>query len=116
MKMITEITLGKEKEFELELPLGSVIRRWEMGVEEQKVAVGIISSAMIPGQRILREIPTLFIEMDPKASLVKRKFKVVQTNEPVDNCLEYVTSLIAPSSMTWFHLFEERPSLEAILD
>jgi hypothetical protein len=109
MKMIKEIPLGKEKEFELELPMGSVIRRWEMGVEEQKVLVGLQVPNLPPGQKVLREIPIIFVEMDPDAPVVKRTFKVVQTGEPLDDSYQYVSSVLArsPAGMFWFHLFEQ---------
>jgi len=108
-KMIKEVRLGKEKEFELELPMGSVIRRWEMGVEEQKVLSGLQIPNLMPGQKVLREIPILFVEMDPDSPTVKRKFKIAEMEQPVDDSYQYVASVPAhaPMGVFWLHLFEQ---------
>ena len=110
-RVIREVRLEERaaNEFTLDLPVGSIIRRWEMGMEEQKVVSGLALPTLMPGQKVMKEIAILFIDMDaaedpPK---VKRYFKVVQMGEPIEDEYVYVTSTLVRSVMRWLHLFEK---------
>jgi len=110
-KVMKEIRLGEEKEFDLELPIGSKIRRFEMGVEEQKVSTmtweNSASYIVGPDARMLKEIPILFVEVRPDAPMIKRKFKIVPIDEPLESEYDYVACTYSHAASCWIHLFEQ---------
>jgi hypothetical protein len=97
----------KVREFELEILKPGRIHNFVMGHREVKT---LLAQPGVPqGQRMMEEVPTIVVEVDPDETADLRKFVVVEMGQAVEAWkLIYIGSTMSQAGGgTMFHLFEE---------